>query len=152
VHRDVGPDDAAVRRLAGTVRQLADGTPPLRWRVTGLALADRGVLALAEPVDAAPDRLRERVLGELAEVGRAEAYYRRTVWWSTLLHFAAPVADPVRLAAWVDERTSLDRVPLVADRVDVVRYEFDGARTRPVTLAVAPLTGVPQEVPRAAQA
>ncbi len=152
VHREVGPDDTAVRRLAGAVQRLADGMPPLRWRVTGLALADRGVLALAEPVDGAPDRLRDRVLRELAEVGRAEAYYRRSVWWSTLLHFAAPVADPVRLAAWVDARGSVEAVPLVTDRVDVVRYEFDGARTVPVTLATAPLTGVPQEAPRAAPA
>ncbi len=152
VHRALDPDDAAVRRLAGSVQQLADGTPPLRWRVTGLALADRGVLALAEPVDGAPDRLRDRVMRELAAVGRVEAYYRRSVWWSTLLHFAAPLADPAGLAAWVDARTSLEPVPLSADRVDIVRYGFDGVRTVPVTLAVAPLTDVPQEVPRAAQA
>jgi hypothetical protein len=152
VHREIDPDDAAVHRLAGTVRRLADGTPPLRWRVTGLALADRGVLALAEPVDGAADGLRVRVMRELAEVGRAEAYYRSSVWWSTLLHFAAPVADPTGLAAWVDARTSVAAVPLTADRVDVVRYEFDGLRTVPVTLAEASLTGAPQEVPRAAQA
>jgi hypothetical protein len=152
VHREVDPDDAAVRRLAGTVRQLADGTPPLRWRVTGLALADRGVLALAEPVDGAPDRLRDQAMRELAEVGRAEAYYRRSVWWSTLLHFAAPVADPAGLAAWVDARTSVEPIPVTADRVDIVRYEFDGERTVPVTLAAAPLTGTPEAVPRAAQA
>jgi hypothetical protein len=152
VHRDVGPGDPAVRRLADSVRSLVAGTAPLRWRVTGLALAERGVLALADPVDGAPDRLRERVMRELAEVGRAEAYYRSSVWWSTLLHFAAPVADPAGLAAWVDARTALKTVPLSADRVDIVRYEFDGVRTVPVTLAEVRLTGVPQEVPRAAQA
>ena len=58
----------------------------------------------------------------------------------------------MRLVDWVDARGSVEAVPLVADRVDVVRYEFDGARTVPVTLATAPLTGVPQEAPRAAQA
>jgi hypothetical protein len=152
VHRRVGPDDADVQRLAGTVRRLAEATPALRWRVTGLALADRGVLALAEPVDDAPDHLRDRAVRELADLGRAEAYYRRSVWWSTLLHFAAPIPDPAGLATWVDARTSLEPVLVTTDRVDVVRYEFDGTRTVPVTLAVAPLAGVPEEVPRGAQA
>jgi hypothetical protein len=152
VHRHVAADDAVVCRLADVVRRLAAGTPPLRWRVTGLALADRGVLALAEPVDRAPDLLRGRVLRELDEVGRAEAYYRRSVWWATLLHFAAPVTDPARLAGWVDARTTVPVVPVTADRVDVVRYEYDGARTVPVTLASAPLTGVPEGVPHGAQA
>ena len=103
-HREIGADDAAVRRFADVVRRLAADVPPLRWRVTGLALADRGVLALAEPVDGAADALRDRVLRELDEVGRAEAYYRSSVWWATLVHFAAPVADPAGLAAWVDAR------------------------------------------------
>jgi hypothetical protein len=155
VHRDIGPDDDAVRRLADIVGRLAAGTPPLRWRVTGLALAERGVLALAEPVDRVPDELRDRVLRELDEVGRAEGYYRRSVWWATLLHFAAPVADPAGLAAWVDARTTSPTFPVIsvtADRVDVVRYEYDGARTVPVILASAPLTGVPEGVPDGAQA
>jgi hypothetical protein len=145
VHRDIGPDDAAVRRFADVVGRLAAGSPPLRWQVTGLALADRGVLALARPVDGAADTFRARVLQELAELGRAEGYYRRAVWWATLVHFAAPVADPTGLGRWVDARTTIAEVPMTADSVDVVRYEFDGARTVPVTLATAPLTGVPEE-------
>lgn len=154
-HRTIGADDAAVRRFADVVRTLAAGVPPLRWQVTGLALADRGVLALAEPVDGAADALRDRVLHELAEVGRAEAYYRSSVWWATLVHFAAPVADPAGLAAWVDARTmpsAVPALPVTADRIDVVRYEYDGARTVPVTLAAAALTGVPEGATDGAQA
>ena len=154
-HRAIGDDDAVVRRCADVVRRLAAELPPLRWRVTGLALADRGVLALAEPVDGAADALRDRVLRELDEVGRAEAYYRSSVWWATLVHFAAPVADPVRLAAWVDARTTapaFPAVPVTAASIDVVRYEYDGARTVPVTLAAAALTGVPEGATDGAQA
>jgi hypothetical protein len=151
-HREIEDDDAAVRRFADVVRRLAADVPPLRWRVTGLALADRGVLALAEPVDGAADALRAQVLRELEDVGRAEAFYRRSVWWATLLHFAAPVADPAGLAAWVDARTTLPAVPVTADRIDVVRYEYDGARTVPVTLAAAALTGVPEGATDGAQA
>jgi len=154
-HREVGADDADVRRFADVVRRLAAEVPPLRWQVTGLALADRGVLALAEPVDGAADALRDRVLRELDEVGRAEAYYRSSIWWATLVHFAAPVADPAGLAAWVDARTTLPAVlavPVTADSIDVVRYEYDGARTVPVTLAAAALTGVPEGATDGAQA
>jgi len=151
-HREIGADDAAVRRFADVVRRLAADVPPLRWQVTGLALADRGVLALAEPVDGAADALRAQVLRELEDVGRAEAFYRSSVWWATLVHFAAPVADPAGLAAWVDARTSLPPMPVTADGVDVVRYEYDGARTVPVTLAAAALTGVPEGATDGAQA
>ena len=154
-HREVGADDADVRRFADVVRRLAADVPPLRWRVTGLALADRGVLALAEPVDGAADALRDRVLRELDEVGRAEAYYRSSVWWATLVHVAAPVADPAALTAWVDARTlpsAMPALPVTADSIDVVRYEYDGARTVPVTLAAARLTGVPEGATDGAQA
>ena len=90
--------------------------PPARRRCAGgspgLALADRGVLALAEPVDDAPDALaRAAVLRALGELGRAEADYRGSAWWATLLHFAAPVADPAGLVDWVDARASLRAGP-----------------------------------------
>jgi hypothetical protein len=150
VWREVEADDAEVRRYAALVTPLAARTPPLRWQLTGLALADRGILALAEPVDDAPDGFRAAVLSELGELGRAEAYYRQSVWWATVLHFAAPLPDPVGLVDWVDRRTSLAPFPVSADRVEVVRYVYDGQGTVPVPLAVAPLVGVPEESGRAA--
>jgi hypothetical protein len=150
VWREVDADDAEVRRFAALVAPLAARTPPLRWQLTGLALADRGILALAEPADVAPDGFRAAVLSELAELGRAEAYYRQSVWWATVLHFAAPLGDPAGLVDWVDRRTSLVPFPVSADRVEVVRYIHDGRRTVPVPLAVAPLAGVPEECGRAA--
>jgi hypothetical protein len=152
VWREVDADDVEVHRFAALMTALAARTPPLRWELTGLALADRGILALAEPVDDAPDRFRAAVLSELAELGQAEAYYRRSVWWATVLHFAAPLRDPAGLVDWVDRRTSLAPIPLSADRVEVVRYVYDGRRTVPVPLAAAPLTGVPEESGRAAHA
>ena len=150
VWREVDAEDAEVRRFAALLTPLAGRTPPLRWQLTGLALADRGILALAEPVDDAPDGFRSAVLSELGELGRSEAYYRQSVWWATVLHFAAPLPDPVGLVDWVDERASLDPFPVSADRVEVVRYVYDGGRTVPVPLASAVLTGVPQGSGRAA--
>ena len=148
--REVDADDAEVRRFAALVTALAARTPRLQWQLTGLALAERGILALAEPVDDAPDAFRAAVLAELAELGRAEAYYRQSVWWATVLHFAAPLPDPVGLVDWVDRRASMRPFPVRADRVEVVRYVYDGHRTGPVPLAGAPLTGVPEDSRRAA--
>lgn len=140
--RDVGPGDPEVRRYAEVVRNIAAETPALRWQLVGLAIADRGILALAEPEDAAPDAFRAAVLRELGELGEAEAYYRRSVWWVTLLHFAGPVGDPAGLVAWVDERVARSMGQVEADTVEIVRYEYDGARTVPVPLETVPLTGV----------
>jgi hypothetical protein len=144
VHREVAEHDPAVGRYAELVGRLAAATPPLRWRLVGVALADRGVLALADPVDPAPDQLRQAVVGELGDVGRAEAYYRQSVWWSTLLHFAAPVADRAGLAGWADARAATSFGTVEARAVEVVRYAFDGQRTVTVPLASFELTGVRQ--------
>jgi hypothetical protein len=142
--REVGPDDEDVRRYAALAAALAAGTPPLRWRITGLSLADRGVLAIAEPVDAGPGRFRAAVLEHLGGLGAEEAGYRGSTWWATLVHFAAPVADRAALVDWVDARLSLPPVLATAGRVEVVRYAYDGVRTAPVALSAAALPGVPE--------
>lgn len=138
-HREVDADDAAVTRAAGALRPLATGTAPLAWNLVGVGLADRGVLALAAPVDEHPDAFRTAVLDALGDLGRAEARYRRTVWWSTLVHFAAPVADRAALVRWADELADAPLGRVTARSVDVVRYEHQasptGPRTVPVTLA-----------------
>ena len=140
--REVGADDADVRRYAALMAALAAGTPPLRWRITGLALADRGVLAMAEPVDAAPGAFRAAVLERLGGLGAEEAGYRGSTWWATLVHFAAPVADRAALVDWVDARLALPPVLVTAERVEVVRYAYDGVLTAPVALSAAELPGV----------
>lgn len=139
-HRRVTAGDPAVRAAARLAADAVSRAAPLRWQVTGLALADRGVLALAEPVDAAPDAFRADVLSRLGDHGREEARYRRSVWWATLVHFAVPVAQRRALVDWVDARRSLvgaERVLVSAERIDVVRYDYDQrlGRTRPTVLA-----------------
>ncbi|HET9944416.1 MAG TPA: hypothetical protein VFR56_02105 [Actinomycetes bacterium] len=143
--REVGADDPEVRRHAGHLRRAAAASGPLRWDVTGLVLADRGVLALCAPVDDAPAAFRSAILAGLGGLGAEEAGYRRAVWWSTLLHFAAPVADRAGLVDWVEAREALPE-PLVlrGDRASVVHYAFDGQRTSPQELATTALPGVPE--------
>ncbi len=143
-HRHIEADDPAVRRFADVVSGVAVRTPPLRWQLTGLALADRGVLVLAEPLDDAADAFRAAVLADLGDLGRREASYRRGTWWSTLVHFAAPVAHRSGLADWVEARVRTPLGQLTASAADIVRYEHVRDRVAPVTLVSAPLTGVPE--------
>ena len=151
--REVGADDPEVRRHAGQLRRAAAASGPLRWEVTGLVLADRGVLALCAPVDDAPAAFRSAVLAGLGGLGAEEAGYRRAVWWSTLLHFAAPVADRAGLVDWVEARAALPEPLLLrGERAAVVRYVFDGQRTSPVELATTALPGVPEGASGAAHA
>ena len=102
------------------------------------------MLAIAEPVDAGPGRFRAAVLEHLGGLGAEEAGYRGSTWWATLVHFAAPVADRAALVDWVDARLSLPPVLATAERVEVVRYAYDGVRTAPVALSAAALPGVPE--------
>lgn len=150
--RQVADDDREVRRYAELAGQVARTARPLRWRVTGLVLADRGVLAVAEPVDDAPEQLRAEALRRLGALGEEEACYRRATWWSTLLHFAVPVTDPAALTGWVDARTRLTAVPLTGDRLEVVRYAYDGSQVVPVPLATVQLPDVPEDGVGAAHA
>ena len=139
--REVTGDDPDVRRYADLVGRLATTTPPLRFAVNRLVLADQGVLALAVPLDAAAPSFRAAVLAELGGLGTEEQGYRGSTWWATLLHFAAPVVDPAGLVAWVEE-PRFAAFPLTADLVQVVRYVHDGNRTMPVPLGSAACTGV----------
>ena len=154
-HREVGADDADVRRFADVVRRLAADVPPLRWQVTGLALADRGVLALAEPrrrrrrrapgpgaARAGRGRPGRGLLPELGLVGHPRALRRS----------GRRPAGAGRLGRRPDCGADVPGDPVTADSVDVVRYEYDGARTVPVTLAAAALTGVPEGATDGAQA
>ena len=54
------------------------------------------------------------------------------------------MADRAALVDWVDARLSLPPVLATAERVEVVRYAYDGVRTAPVALSAAALPGVPE--------
>jgi hypothetical protein len=142
-YRDpVPPDDAAVRRYAGAVARTAARAARLAFAMTGLVLMPGGVLMAAEPRDSAAADLRAVLASELgADAVFEDETYRRGLWWSTLLHFAAPLADGAALVEWVEQRRTLDVGLFRARSLDLVRYEYDGARTAPVALASVPLEG-----------
>ncbi|MGZ4609441.1 MAG: hypothetical protein ACXV2H_04190 [Actinomycetes bacterium] len=141
----VQDDDPVLLTYARALDRVAAGSGPLGWRLGGVALADRGVLVLATPLDDRPDAFRAAVLAELGAHGRGDHAYRRSVWWATALHFAGPVARPRALLDWAEARREQDLGTFTASAVELVRYEHRldivGARTVPVTLRRHPLTG-----------
>lgn len=144
-YRDPVPaDDPLLGRYNAAVARAAKRSGPLTFTLTGLVLTPGGVLMVAEPTDPAPAQLRATLARELGADGCYQhAGYRRDLWWSTLLHFAEPLTDGAALVDWVEARRTLDPAgqPGVfrARTIDLVRYEYDGAGTVPVTLAAFPL-------------
>lgn len=140
-YRDPVPlDDPLVRRYCAALARVGERSRAPRFAMTGLMVALGGVVAAAEPANSAAAELRAVVSGELGDDGHFEGdSYRGDVWWSTLLHFAAPLADGAALVGWVDDRRTLELGSFRAGSLDLVRYEYDGSRTAPVALASVPL-------------
>jgi hypothetical protein len=146
-------DDEAAGRYAEAVGAVGRACGPATFSVTGLALTPGGVVAAAEPADDAARALRPALVEALGG-DVFEAAYRGDQWWLSLVHLAAPVADPAALVAYVEARRGEALGQLVARHVELVRYDHrsgpGGARMVPVPLASAVLTGVPEESRRGA--
>jgi hypothetical protein len=142
-YRDPVPlDDPLVVRYAEAAQRIGQQSPSPRFAMTGLLVALGGVVVAAEPANSSAEKLRAVVLAELGgDGGFEEDRDRGDLWWSTLLHFAAPLADGVGLVDWVEERRTLDLGLFQARGLDLVRYEHDGVRTAPVTLTSVALEG-----------
>ena len=126
---------AAMRRAAATVGAAA------RFRFGGLTLTPSGVMACAYPLDGAADDLARLLREELGDDGWFEANFHRDIWYATLVHFAADLADPTALVEWVAERRDLDLGPIVVDEIELLRFDYDDRQPVRVPLATAPLGG-----------
>jgi hypothetical protein len=140
-YRDPVPlDDPLVRRYCAALARVRERSPSPLFVMTGLMVARGGVVAAAEPANSSAVELRAVVSGELGDDGYFEGdAYRGDVWWSTLLHFAASLADGAALVGWVDDRRTCELGSFRAGSLDLVRYEYDGSHTAPVALASVPL-------------
>ena len=84
-------------------------------------------MAALEPVDERPELLRRRLGSEL---GSLEDGVARDIWYSTVLHFAAPIADPERLVSWVADRRRIVVTTVAIDSVSLVRFRYTEAGGR----------------------
>jgi hypothetical protein len=142
-YRDPVPlDDPLVARYAEAARRIGQHSRSPRFAMTGLLVALGGVVVAAEPANSSAEKLRAVASAELGgDGGFEEDRCRGDLWWSTLLHFAAPLADGAGLVDWVEDRRTLDLGLFQARSLDLVRYEHDGARTAPVALTSVALEG-----------
>ncbi|WP_323095426.1 hypothetical protein [Intrasporangium sp. YIM S08009] len=140
------PTDEGTTAWANAMRTAAEATPPLRLNLTGLTLTTGSVMAQLEPVDEAPwtfmSTLREH-LGPHAWF--EDQWDPRDIWYANVLHFAAPIADPEGLVAWVEARRRIAAQEAVLDSVSLVRYRYrsdaDGRLMRLEHWRAAPLGG-----------
>jgi hypothetical protein len=142
-YRDPVPiDDPLVRRYCATVSRAAAQSPSPQFALTGLLVGLGAVVVAAEPANSSAANLRAVVAAELdGDGGFEEDRDRGDRWWSTLLHLAGPLADGAALVDWVEDRRTLDLGLFQARSLDLVRYEYDGARTAPVVLTSVALEG-----------
>lgn len=125
-YRDAAhPEQAASRAWASAMRTAADDTAPLRLRLTGVTLTAGSVMAQLEPEGDAPWTFMERLREALGEHAWFEDQWDgRDIWYVNILHFAAPIADPEGLVAWVDARRQVDAEEVCLDSVSLVRYRY----------------------------
>jgi hypothetical protein len=110
------------------------------FRLHGLALSPAGVLACLYPADAAAGQLAAAVRRELGADGWLEESYARTIWYASLVHFTAGIADPAALVRWVAARRDLRAGDALATRLQLVTYRYED-RMVPVVLGETRLPG-----------
>jgi hypothetical protein len=116
---------------------------PLQLTLDGLILSPAGVMVRCRDLDGEADSLRSAYGVALGPDGWLEdsvfARGRDPIWYCTLLHFAGPIADPVGLVAWVEERVEhpLGRIRL--DTFSLCRWTLDAHGMAPTRLATRSL-------------
>ncbi|HEY2792177.1 MAG TPA: hypothetical protein VGJ28_07480, partial [Micromonosporaceae bacterium] len=71
-----------------------------------------------------------------------ERNFNRDIWYVTLVHFAAPIPAPEPLLDWVSQRRRIDLGTVAAERIELIRWAYDGGQTVPVPLAIESLSDV----------
>lgn len=111
--------------------QVARTTAPVALRLTGVTLTTSSVLVQAEPVDDAPWELMRRLREALGPLAWFEDQWQeRDIWYSSILHFAAPVVDPAGLVGWAERsRKSLGH-EVTLDSLTLTRFRHRAGGVR----------------------
>jgi hypothetical protein len=139
-HRDpIGVDDAAVARYAAALRRTAARCGPARLALTGITLSPSTVMCCASPIGSDADAVAAVLAEELGADDEYERSFNRDIWYVTLLHFADPVTVVEPLIDWITQRRRLDLGTIRADRLELIRWAYDGVQAVPVPLAIESL-------------
>lgn len=125
----VGLDDPTVGRYLAAIKRAARRSAPVRLQGIGLTLTVGGVMAALQPLGETADQLAAALGEELGDDGWHEADLQRTIWYSTLVHFTAPIAAPSGLVKFVADRRQMDLGRLAIDRLSLVGYDHTIERT-----------------------
>lgn len=144
------PSDPVAICWRQALAQVAATTPPLRFELTGVTLTPGTVMAQLEPVDESPWVFMRTLAKALGALAWYEAQWpERDIWYVNLVHFAAPIADPEGLLAWVAENRDIPPLEVVIPTVELVAFELaaDGSAIVPTTWAREALAGTGSAVP-----
>jgi hypothetical protein len=132
-------DQQAVQRYADAMRRAAREVGTIGLDLIGITLAPGSVMVCAQPVGDSGERLMDLLGTELGDDAWREAGLKRDIWYASILHFAADIAQPAELIDWVAQRREVDLGRAVADTAELVRFHYedslDGRLMRPEVLA-----------------
>jgi hypothetical protein len=119
------PDDFVTAEWLAAVEAVGRESRPITLRLTGVTLSVGGVLVQAEPLDDAPWELMRRLRAELGPLAWFEDRGGpRDIWYASVLHFAAPVADPRGLIDWARSHRESMEHDVVLDTLSLARYRY----------------------------
>ena len=131
-------DGERVGRYRRAIAKALARVPTIELEFVGVALSPATVLACATSPDGSGDAARAVLAEELGADGWLEdavfSNGRDPIWYCSLIHFAAPIAEPEALVAWA---AGLREAALGRHRfstIAVCSWEYDGLAMRPTPL------------------
>ena len=107
------------------LEEVGRESAPVRLRLTGVTLSVGGVMVQAEPVGDEPWELMRRLRAALGPLAWFEdQWQQRDIWYSSVLHFAAPVRDAAGLIDWAMQRRSSLAHDVVLDALTLTRFRY----------------------------
>lgn len=125
------PGDPIAHDWITALQEVGRESPPIRLRLTGVTLSVSGVMVQVEPIGDQPWELMQRLGAALGPLAWFEDDSPRDIWYSSVLHFAAPVRDAPGLIEWTKARRSSLTHEVVLDALTLTRFRYDathGAR------------------------
>lgn len=121
--------DNAARYISVLERAVAE-LGPISLEFEGIALSVGTVMACGKSPDGVADELRDRLGTELGPDGWLEDRHfkggRDPIWYTSILHFAGPLAFPETLVDWVEARRALSIGVGTFTSVALCQFAFDG--------------------------
>ncbi|WP_346103110.1 hypothetical protein [Nonomuraea maheshkhaliensis] len=132
-YREHIPVDDPLRRAYGAaLAEAAEDLPPARAYFAGVSPHPGGVLVGVHPLDETMETLRKRFSGALDARGVRDLDHGRVrdLWYVSLLHFAAPLADPGRIVEWCDAHADADFGTAELPTAEIVQFVLTGTTVR----------------------